>query len=406
MSGLDLRRGADAGLAAALRHPQGTWLKPRRHRRPRGQVSLRRPAWRLGLLLLATYAYFMPAPAWNEISRFDLVRSLVERGRLDIDPYHPNTEDKAFRDGHYYSDKAPGAALLAVPAYAAYLAWLRCAQAPLPQAVPESVLARGPAPPAGAHGRADLLNAAFRRAVYLCNLSTNVPGGRALRRSVVPAAGAQRGGGPRALACTLALCAGLAVLRLRDDVLRPRAGGGVSVRRRSRCWRPSFEQDGQRRALAAVARPSGGGRGAAGAGGAAELPGGPGRGRAGGVCLRRACRRRAGARPGAGWRLGLAAAAAGAGGISARRRSGTRCRPGTATWRTRRSPQGMAAACSASAGRGRGRCCGMLLGRTRGLLYLSPVLLLGFVGLARGLRASSAERWRCRCWRSWWLASC
>ena len=134
----------------------------------------------LGLLLLASYAYFLPAPAWNECSRFDLVRSLVERRRLDIDPYHLDTGDKAWRDGHYYSDKAPGAALLAVPAYAAYYGWLRLTGGELPQALPESVLLGASATAPVAPDERIFLNTTFRRAVYLCNLSTNALAGTAL----------------------------------------------------------------------------------------------------------------------------------------------------------------------------------------------------------------------------------
>ncbi len=141
---------------------------------PRAEAAL------LGLLLLSTYAYFLPAPAWNESSRFDLTRSLVERGRLDIDPYHLDTEDKAFRDGHYYSDKAPGAAFLAVPAYAAYHGWLRLTGGALPRAVPESVYRGGKPGGPVAPGERIFLNTSFRRAVYLCNLSTNAVAGAAL----------------------------------------------------------------------------------------------------------------------------------------------------------------------------------------------------------------------------------
>lgn len=62
-----------------------------------------------------SYAYFYPGGGWNQNSRFDLVRALVEQRTLRIDAYHENTEDKTFVGGHYYSDKAPGLALLAVP---------------------------------------------------------------------------------------------------------------------------------------------------------------------------------------------------------------------------------------------------------------------------------------------------
>ncbi len=64
---------------------------------------------------LFSYAYFYGGAGWNQNSRFDLVRAIVEHGTLRIDAYHENTGDKALANGHYYSDKAPGLALLAVP---------------------------------------------------------------------------------------------------------------------------------------------------------------------------------------------------------------------------------------------------------------------------------------------------
>ena len=63
-----------------------------------------------------SYAYFYEGAGWNQNSRFDMVRAIVERGILSIDDFQQNTEDKALAGGHYYSDKAPGLALLAVPA--------------------------------------------------------------------------------------------------------------------------------------------------------------------------------------------------------------------------------------------------------------------------------------------------
>jgi hypothetical protein len=70
----------------------------------------------LALLAFISYAYFYSGGGWNQNTRFDLVRAIVERGTLTIDAYHENTGDKAFKDGHYYSDKAPGQPLVAVPA--------------------------------------------------------------------------------------------------------------------------------------------------------------------------------------------------------------------------------------------------------------------------------------------------
>jgi hypothetical protein len=69
----------------------------------------------IAAVLLISYAYFYQGGGWNQNSRFDLVRAMVEQGTLRIDDYQENTQDKAVANGHYYSDKAPGLALLAVP---------------------------------------------------------------------------------------------------------------------------------------------------------------------------------------------------------------------------------------------------------------------------------------------------
>lgn len=80
----------------------------------------RKVVWTLALAVLGSYAYFVPAPAWNQNSRFALTRALVERGSTNIDPDHETTGDKSFREGHFYCDKAPGASLLAVVPYAVF----------------------------------------------------------------------------------------------------------------------------------------------------------------------------------------------------------------------------------------------------------------------------------------------
>jgi len=72
----------------------------------------------LFVLLFASYAYFYQAGGWNQNSRFALVRAITNEHTLNIDPFHLSTGDKAFFDGHYYSDKAPGIALSAVPVVA------------------------------------------------------------------------------------------------------------------------------------------------------------------------------------------------------------------------------------------------------------------------------------------------
>lgn len=79
--------------------------------------------WRQAILIVlvvfVSYAYFYQGGGWNQNSRFDLVRAILDEHTLRIDSYHANTEDKALFQGHYYSDKAPGIALLALPAVAA-----------------------------------------------------------------------------------------------------------------------------------------------------------------------------------------------------------------------------------------------------------------------------------------------
>ncbi len=75
--------------------------------------------WKVALLLGAvtflSSIYFYEGGGWNQNSRFDLLRAIVERHTLQIDAYHENTQDKAHFHGHYYSDKAPGLVFLAVP---------------------------------------------------------------------------------------------------------------------------------------------------------------------------------------------------------------------------------------------------------------------------------------------------
>lgn len=67
-------------------------------------------------MLFVSYSYFLQAPNnWNIIPRLALAISLVESGNINIDKYHSATGDKAFFDGHYYSQAAPGTSFMAVP---------------------------------------------------------------------------------------------------------------------------------------------------------------------------------------------------------------------------------------------------------------------------------------------------
>src|SRR5579864_3876060 len=77
--------------------------------------SYRKQALLLGVVSFFSFIYFYEGGGWNQNSRFDLLRAIVERHTLQIDAYHENTQDKAHFRGHYYSDKAPGLVFLAVP---------------------------------------------------------------------------------------------------------------------------------------------------------------------------------------------------------------------------------------------------------------------------------------------------
>ena len=53
---------------------------------------------------------------WAQLAHFDQVQAFSE-GRAQIDQWHWNTNDKAWVDGHFYSVKSPGMAALSTPLY-------------------------------------------------------------------------------------------------------------------------------------------------------------------------------------------------------------------------------------------------------------------------------------------------
>jgi hypothetical protein len=89
------------------------------------------------LLLAFTYAYFYQDASDNGDSRLGLTFAMVQERRLTIDTFQARhgltTADKAFYNGHYYSDKAIGTSLLAavfyLPLYG--FTWLTHYQFPL-----------------------------------------------------------------------------------------------------------------------------------------------------------------------------------------------------------------------------------------------------------------------------------
>lgn len=77
------------------------------------------PTWLVGLTLLLTFAFFVPAATWSPMSRFGVSRALVEEHSLSLGEWARATGDRSLRDERWYSDKAPLPALWAALPYSA-----------------------------------------------------------------------------------------------------------------------------------------------------------------------------------------------------------------------------------------------------------------------------------------------
>ncbi|MCL5097076.1 MAG: hypothetical protein M1608_06025 [Candidatus Omnitrophica bacterium] len=97
------------------------------------EVPQRRTFWILGALLFfcLVFAHQKKFDSATPVSRLDLLHALWEHQSFSIDAYHTNTPDKAFFQGHYYSDKAPGTVAVALPAFAVSAQILNWANIPL-----------------------------------------------------------------------------------------------------------------------------------------------------------------------------------------------------------------------------------------------------------------------------------
>jgi hypothetical protein len=86
--------------------------------RPRagGLLGKRNLALAAILLVGVSYATVIQSFSWNQTSHYDLIRAL-DQDKTTIDQYQENTGDKAFYKGHWYSARAPGLALFALPFY-------------------------------------------------------------------------------------------------------------------------------------------------------------------------------------------------------------------------------------------------------------------------------------------------
>lgn len=81
---------------------------------------LTRNVWSSILVFISVWissAWFHQSRDWNVASRLMLVYALGDRGSVSIDGLQRQTGDLAFKDGHYYCDKAPGYSLFATPGY-------------------------------------------------------------------------------------------------------------------------------------------------------------------------------------------------------------------------------------------------------------------------------------------------
>jgi GNAT superfamily N-acetyltransferase len=122
--GGDPRPGPDAPaeedpghVALALRPRRGDAARDVQRPAPSPVIRWRDPRVRiLAVALFAAYAWFFQGGGWNQNTRLALTRAVVEQQSLRIDATarvggRLVTGDYAERDGHYYSDKAPGSSL-------------------------------------------------------------------------------------------------------------------------------------------------------------------------------------------------------------------------------------------------------------------------------------------------------
>jgi hypothetical protein len=93
--------------------------------------QLRKRAIQLFFLLFFCYAFVHQNMGWNQNSRLDLLHAMFVQRTLQIDEYHENTGDKSVHDGHFFSDKAPGIVLIAIPAFAVSVWVLHALDIPL-----------------------------------------------------------------------------------------------------------------------------------------------------------------------------------------------------------------------------------------------------------------------------------
>jgi hypothetical protein len=101
-----------SGEAAGRERQRSRWTRAR----SRGWTPRKRLALVAILFVGLAYATMIQSFSWNQTSHYDLIRSLnVEK--TNIDAFQENTGDKVFYKGHWYSARAPGLALFSMPFY-------------------------------------------------------------------------------------------------------------------------------------------------------------------------------------------------------------------------------------------------------------------------------------------------
>jgi hypothetical protein len=77
-----------------------------------------RPGLAAILSLGIAWGLLIHTMGWAQLAHYSQVRAFAD-GRAQIDQWHWETNDKAWVDGHFYSVKSPGVAALSLPAYLA-----------------------------------------------------------------------------------------------------------------------------------------------------------------------------------------------------------------------------------------------------------------------------------------------
>lgn len=80
-------------------------------------VMINKKELKIFLTFFIIAAIFIHWGGWYENSVFSLTEAIVDQHRFAIDSFANQTSDRAYFDGHYYSDKAPLTSVIGIPSY-------------------------------------------------------------------------------------------------------------------------------------------------------------------------------------------------------------------------------------------------------------------------------------------------